>query len=178
MMARLVLAIAAAALLAGCGGGDDTASGSSIILLTDRPAVAAALAPEIGGTVRAQAAPPMSAAAAVSLWAALGVQTVVAHYVDLAPAPMDAWRTSYDICTEAKKLGLGCVITTSATDWIDYATGKRSAATATGANYCDLAALTGAPAARELARCVQIEVESLLRPDRRAGPVQIGRGPL
>jgi hypothetical protein len=159
-MSRFFLAVAAAAaaaLLTGCGGGDDAASDSNVILLTDRPAIAAPLASEIGGTVHAQAVPPASAAAAVSLWAALGVQTVVAHYVDLAPTPMVAWRTSYDICAEAKKLGMGCVITTSATDWIDHATGKRSAATATLATYCSLDTLTGAAAARALARCVRIE---------------------
>lgn len=160
MKGRFFLTIttaAAAALLTGCGGGDDTASGSNVILLTDRPAIADPLASEIGGIVHAQAVPPASATAAVSLWAALGAQTVVAHYVDLAPTPMAAWRTSYDICTEAKRLGLGCVITTSATDWIDHATGKRSAATATWATYCSLGTLTGTAAARALAECVRIE---------------------
>lgn len=155
MMARLVLAVAVA-LLAGCGGGDDAASGSNVILLTDRPAVAAALADQISGTVRVQSVVPLSAAAEVSMWAALGAQTVVAHYVDPAATPMIAWRTSYDICTEAKRVGMGCVITTASTDPIDHATGKRSAATETGANYCSLAALTGAAAARVLARCMRI----------------------
>lgn len=154
MIARLVLA-AAAALLAGCGGGDDT--DASVVLLTDRPAVGPLLAQQLPeDTVRSQDVPASAAAGSVSVWAALGARTIVSHYVDVAPTPMDAWRTSDAVCAEAKRLGLGCVITTTATDPIDHATGKRSAAWQTGGRLCDLSWLTGQPLVQELARCVRI----------------------
>ena len=157
MIARLVLAAAVAALLAGCGGGDDTGPDVSVVVLTDRPAAVQLLAQELpADTMRTQDVPAVAAAGSVSIWAALGARTVVAHYVDVAPTPMDAWRTSDAVCAEAKRLGLGCVITTSATDPIDHATGKRSAAWETGGRLCDLAWLTGQPLAQALARCVRI----------------------
>lgn len=157
MIARLILAAAAAALLAGCGGGDDTSPDASVVLLTDRADVAPLLAQQLpDDTVRAQDVPASAAAGSVSVWAALGARTVVAHYVGVAPTPMDAWRTSDAVCAEAKRLHLNCVITTSATDPIDHATGKRSAAWETGGRLCDLAWLTGQPLAQALARCVRI----------------------
>ena len=107
MIARLVLAAAVAALLAGCGGGDDTGPDVSVVVLTDRPAVAQLLAQELtADTLRTQDVPAVAAAGSVSVWAALGARTVVAHYVDVAPTPMDAWRTSDAVCDEAKRLGL------------------------------------------------------------------------
>ena len=144
-------------LLAGCGGGDDTGSDASVVLLTDRPAVGALLAQQLpADAVRTQDVPASAAAGSVSVWAAMGARTVVAHYVDVAPTPMDAWRTSAAVCIEAKRLGLGCVITTTATDPIDHATGKRSAAWLTGGRLCYLAWLSGQPLAQALARCVRI----------------------
>lgn len=157
MIARLVLAAAAAALLVGCGGGDDTGHDASVILLTDRPAVGKLLAQQLpGDAVRSQDVPASAAASSVSVWAAMGARTIVSHYVDVAPTPMDAWRTSDAVCAEARRLGMGCVITTTATDPIDHATGKRSAAWQTGGRLCNLELLTGQPLAQALARCVRI----------------------
>ena len=157
-MKRLFLAVAAAVLLTGCGGGDDVVPpDSTVVLLTDRPAVAPLLAQHLpDDAVRTHDVPASAAAGSVSVWAALGARTVVAHYVGLAPTPMQAWSTSDAICAEAKRLRLNCVITTSATDPIDHATGKRSAAWETSGRLCDLAWLTGQPLAQALARCVRI----------------------
>lgn len=151
---KINFVILVAALFTGCGGGDDT--DASVVLLTDRPAVGTLLAQQLpDDTVRAQDVPASAAASSVSVWAALGARTIVSHYVDVDPTPMDAWRTSDAVCAEAKRLGLGCVITTSATDPIDHSTGKRSAATETGANLCTLPTSASA-IVRALARCVRI----------------------
>lgn len=133
---NIMLATLTAALLAGCGGGD-MADSAAVVVLTDRPAIAMAIAEAMTDhDVVVQATPAASAAASVAALADRGVTTVVAHY---APG------TDQSVCKEARRLGIGCVVTDPPEPAVYY-----------GETYCDLAWLDSAEAQGQfLARCVR-----------------------
>lgn len=154
----MAAALVAALAVAGCGGG---CSDDAPVLMTDRPDVRRPLESALGAQVDAHAVAPADAVAALARTSRPRI--VIAHYVTPAPTAQQAWREHDQLCAAARDgLGSVCVITSTSSDPIDWATTKRAVAWWHGGSYCDLGDAAGDEQARVMARCVRLARDGVL----------------